>query len=300
MYAKTNKQKVNKNRVFENQASQNKRASDSTLQFIDNRPEAIAQRKLQEIANNHFQVKHSKILQDIDNSRLQSKQANQLQMTAISARSKKQVTQLKDYEDYLRYDRTFADTEVMSSSTDMAVVKDENGSKLHHEDEISIADIKAIFNDTSPWKDLYWYHGTNEGDARLIVENGFDPSLTNLSKAYGPGTYFAATEYAARQYDEMVMKINLGKCNLLWVTINRGTVWGKAPDKAAKQYNGANRYKEAARDAMRMGLDGCFFSGVEEWMIATVFDPSKIEIVDITHIKEKRKMTPEEAVLRGK
>lgn len=42
----------NKNQAVANAVSQKKSSSESTFQFVDNRPEAVAQRKLQEMANN--------------------------------------------------------------------------------------------------------------------------------------------------------------------------------------------------------------------------------------------------------
>ncbi|MDF3025978.1 MAG: hypothetical protein K0S23_285 [Fluviicola sp.] len=48
-----------------NEISQKERGGKHTLQFLDNRPEATTQRKLQEIANNSSQVKHIAQLQEI-------------------------------------------------------------------------------------------------------------------------------------------------------------------------------------------------------------------------------------------
>jgi hypothetical protein len=51
-----------------NEVSQRHNGEDSTFQFVDNRPEAIAQRKLQEIANNSPQVKQIAQLQAMANN----------------------------------------------------------------------------------------------------------------------------------------------------------------------------------------------------------------------------------------
>ena len=39
-------------------------------------------------------------------------------------------------------------------------------------------------------KELRLYHGTNEAAARMIIRDGFDPSV-NRKSVYGKGTYFA-------------------------------------------------------------------------------------------------------------
>jgi hypothetical protein len=54
----------------------------STFQFVDNRPEAVAQRKLQEMANNSPRVKQLRAFQDMANNSPQVNQAAQLQSIA--------------------------------------------------------------------------------------------------------------------------------------------------------------------------------------------------------------------------
>ena len=268
MHTNINQVKENKTQAISNESLPLQSIGEPALQFIDNRTEVITQTKLQNTINNNNFKKH--------------------------------VVQLVEYEDYLRYNRRFADTEVKSSISDLPILK-EDRKKLHHGHDLDIGTIKKIFNSTSPWKSIYWYHGTNDADARSIVKDGFNPELTNLSKAYGKGTYFAATEYAARQYNEMVIKVDLSNCNLFWVANNEGHVYGAAsPFTAAKEFtNGANLYKKASDYAIEIGLDGCFITGTEEWIIATVFNPSKVKIVDVTRIIEKRKPTRSEKMLRG-
>ena len=47
------KSKKNKNQSVANEMSQKHSSDESTFKYFDNRPEAIAQRKLQEVANNY-------------------------------------------------------------------------------------------------------------------------------------------------------------------------------------------------------------------------------------------------------
>jgi hypothetical protein len=203
---------------------------------------------------------------------------------------------------YVRYPKGFADTEVRSSITEMPVLKGKwSKSELRHGDKLEIQQIKDIFNESPPWKDIYWYHGTSAAAAESILKEGFKAEKTVYGKKYGPGTYFSATEFGARQYNEVVIRVRLKNCNLLWVTEYNGkTLGSQAPFSEVQVYGGANPCVQAAKDAINRNLDGCYFTQVEEWMIATVFNTTNIEFVDVTWIREKRRMTEEEMKLRGK
>ena len=63
----------NKRHSAANAISQKKSDAESTFQFIDNRPEAIAQMKLQGMANNSPQVSQQKVIQEIANNSLQAR-----------------------------------------------------------------------------------------------------------------------------------------------------------------------------------------------------------------------------------
>ena len=62
--------------------SQMQSSGESTFRFVDNRPEAIAQRKLQEMANNSSHVSQFKAFQDIVNNSPKTEQTAQLQAMA--------------------------------------------------------------------------------------------------------------------------------------------------------------------------------------------------------------------------
>jgi len=68
MNTHADKTQENKRQTFANTTSQKQSGGESTLQFLDNRPETVAQRKLQEMANNSPQVKQFKILQNMFNN----------------------------------------------------------------------------------------------------------------------------------------------------------------------------------------------------------------------------------------
>jgi len=72
----------NKSQAVSAVDSQMQSGGESTFQFVDNRPEAVAQRKLQEMANNSSQVSQLRAFQDMANNSPQAKQAIQLQSVA--------------------------------------------------------------------------------------------------------------------------------------------------------------------------------------------------------------------------
>jgi hypothetical protein len=72
MNTHADKTQENKSQSVSNDESQMQRGGESTFQFIDNRPEAVAQRKLQEMANNSTQVKQLRAIQDMANNSVQA------------------------------------------------------------------------------------------------------------------------------------------------------------------------------------------------------------------------------------
>ena len=77
MSAPADKTKVpnNKSRAIANSFTQQEKRGDSSFQFIDNRPESITQRNLQEIANKSPQAKKAAQLQEMANHALRQRQA---------------------------------------------------------------------------------------------------------------------------------------------------------------------------------------------------------------------------------
>lgn len=67
MYEQVEKSKENKSQSVENKFSQRQSGGGSTFQFVDNRPEAIVQRKLQEMTNNSSQSQREFYLQSNTN-----------------------------------------------------------------------------------------------------------------------------------------------------------------------------------------------------------------------------------------
>jgi hypothetical protein len=84
MNTHADKTEEKKNQSATNGNTQIKRGGELTYQFVDNRPEAVAQRKLQEMANNSPQVSQLRSLQLMANNSSQTKQLAQLQAVSNS------------------------------------------------------------------------------------------------------------------------------------------------------------------------------------------------------------------------
>ncbi len=76
------KTQENKNQSVANRVFQMQSGSESTFQFVDDRPEIVNRRKLKEIANNSPQVKQLRAFQEMANNSPQAKQAAQLEAMA--------------------------------------------------------------------------------------------------------------------------------------------------------------------------------------------------------------------------
>ena len=63
MHTPSDKSQQPQSQAIANELSEKKGTGEAIKQFVDNRPEAIAQRKLQEMANNSEQVKQLKAVQ---------------------------------------------------------------------------------------------------------------------------------------------------------------------------------------------------------------------------------------------
>lgn len=86
-----------KSQSVANELSQMQDAGESSLQFVDNRPEVIAQRKLQDLANYSPHVRQSRDYQDMPNNSQQAKQTAQFQSVAdIHIQHQQQPIQKKE------------------------------------------------------------------------------------------------------------------------------------------------------------------------------------------------------------
>jgi hypothetical protein len=82
MNTHADKTQENKSQSVSTADSQFEDGGESSFQFVDNRPEAVAQIKLQEVANNSPQVSQFMAFQDMANNSPQAKQATQLKSMA--------------------------------------------------------------------------------------------------------------------------------------------------------------------------------------------------------------------------
>lgn len=82
MNTHADKTQENKRQSLSNGVTQMQNGGESTFQFIDKRPEAVAQRKLQEMGNNSTQAKQLRAFQGMANNSLIAKQDVRLQAMA--------------------------------------------------------------------------------------------------------------------------------------------------------------------------------------------------------------------------
>ena len=86
----------NKTQSVANSVSQKKNGSGSTFQFVDNRPEVIAQQKLREMANNSPKVKQLRAFQEMADNSPQAKHAVQLLAMTDNRSAQPQLIQKKE------------------------------------------------------------------------------------------------------------------------------------------------------------------------------------------------------------
>jgi hypothetical protein len=96
MNTHADKTQENKSQTVAAETSQMQSGGESTFQFVDNRPEAVAQRRLQEMANNSQQVSQLRAVQEMAYNSPQANQAAQLQSMADNSSSQQQPIQKKE------------------------------------------------------------------------------------------------------------------------------------------------------------------------------------------------------------
>jgi hypothetical protein len=90
MNTHANKTQENENPSLQHRVSSTRSGGESTFQFIDNRPEATAQRKLQEAANHSPQAQRLRTFQEMANNNPQAKNAAQRQAMADNFTARQQ------------------------------------------------------------------------------------------------------------------------------------------------------------------------------------------------------------------
>lgn len=96
MNAQADKTGENKNQSLANEHIQKQGGGESTLKFVDNRPEAIAQRKLQEVIDHSPKSVQLKAFQNVSGNSPLEKQTSQLQSLADGNSSEKVYIQKKE------------------------------------------------------------------------------------------------------------------------------------------------------------------------------------------------------------
>lgn len=98
MHTRAYKTQEHKNQSHANGGSQMQIGGESTFQFVDNRPEVVAQRKLQDIANNSPQVSQLKAFQEMANNSPKLKKSAILQNMVNTRSSDQSIYQRKTIE----------------------------------------------------------------------------------------------------------------------------------------------------------------------------------------------------------
>jgi hypothetical protein len=93
------KTQENKSQSVANEVFQKQNGDESTFQSVDNRPEFVAQRKLQEMANNSLQVSRLRAFQDMANNSPQVSQLRAFQNMANNSQQVKRAAQLQSIAD---------------------------------------------------------------------------------------------------------------------------------------------------------------------------------------------------------
>jgi hypothetical protein len=96
MNTHADKTKENKSQSVSNDESQMQSGGESTFQFIHNRPEVVAQRKIQEMANSSPRAMQLRAFQDMANNSPQAKRTAQLQAMSDNHSTKQQPIQKKE------------------------------------------------------------------------------------------------------------------------------------------------------------------------------------------------------------
>jgi uncharacterized protein with FMN-binding domain len=94
MHTHAEKTQENKSQSVADAVSKKQNGSESIFQFADNRPEAVAQRKLQEMVDNSPRAMQLKTFQDMANNSVQSKRSAQLQSMTGSHYVQQQPVQM--------------------------------------------------------------------------------------------------------------------------------------------------------------------------------------------------------------
>ena len=158
MYTYANKTQENKNQSVATHIAQ-KQGSGSTFQFVDNRPEAVAQRKLQEMANNSPQVKQATQLQVVaDNYSGKLNQPIQLNKVGDDVSTSYGVTAKSD-EEVGDFDET------QKAMVHRGLVETEI-----HGDKKYVRAYQTIYapnEDNSSWKDVHQEDAKDKEDQKI-------------------------------------------------------------------------------------------------------------------------------------
>ncbi|VAX26936.1 hypothetical protein MNBD_NITROSPIRAE01-769 [hydrothermal vent metagenome] len=173
----------NKKQSVSNERSQKQSDGKFTSAFLDDRPEAVTQRKIQEVANNSPQVSQLKVLQKMMNN----KQGAQLEVMADHLPSQSAVVQRRSLSSQER-------NQLVGHKERFVTLKDQYEShKTAMHDALS---IRGFFNDMLGYLHaLKWDHAIEEIDK----QDTFFEELADLSRRAG---------HSSKGFDAFKKKLN--------------------------------------------------------------------------------------------
>jgi hypothetical protein len=185
MYAQAEKPKENsfptnkqESRAVANSVAQKKSNAKQAFGFVNNRPNAVVQRKLQEMEKNNPKLKELRTFQEKDDNRKQAKKPVQLQFTAEN-----HFTQ-KLYPIQKAGKQTCLINSKISSLEPIQLYTDAGGEKRTENDKYVV------------------YHSDDDDQSKLYISQGAAPPLpANLIVATGQNKNIAGFNYAEYHYD---------------------------------------------------------------------------------------------------
>jgi hypothetical protein len=213
MNTHADKTQENKGQSVANAVSQSESSSESIFQFVDNRPEAIQMRKLQEMANNSPQAKQAAQLQAMaDNysaKQLQTMQLKSFQDLAINSTQTKQVIQRvgTDSEDESSDGTTDEESSWFKYSRRKKKITPRPGERATNQSSKRVVKktAKKIKDEVPPakrrktTKTFLQDHSKNKGLSEMDSGNGLDMSHAVSAQRLGAGLAKASSVRTKKQ-----------------------------------------------------------------------------------------------------
>lgn len=298
MNTHTDKAQENKSQSVSNSLTQKEGGSESTFQFADNRPEAIAQRKMQELANTSSQVSQLRAFQAMADNSPQVKQADQQAIQKKGNDTGQQETDNDSPE--AKNDANLKPSEIMKQKIEAANKSDKEGDETSSPSLAEYA--KQIMVEEEDEEEEQDWDFANESDTAEVQVSL--PTVEQFARQTDAGL-FARRDDLLKQIDGQ-----LQRCNWDREQLYKTEVWLSNEEAQAKyDEDMKERMKEDLAQKAQSGRER--FKGeldqlhglVSTWLTQFKDDKSKsvirryasIEAL-LSAIKSEQKMTTEKRV----